>query len=55
MTESISAEPASAGQNTVTLTDNSSGQSWDLPILEGKDGPRVIDVMRLYGETGFFT
>jgi len=55
MTQSTSAAAISAGRNTVTLTDNSSGQSWELPILEGNEGPRVIDVRRLYGDTGFFT
>jgi citrate synthase len=55
MTELKSAEASAVGQNTVTLTDNSSGRSWELPILEGNEGPRVIDVRRLYGDTGFFT
>ena len=40
---------------TVTLTDNRTGKSWDQPILAGSMGPDVIDVRRLYAETGFFT
>ncbi len=27
----------------------------ELPILEGTEGPRVVDVRRLYAETGMFT
>jgi citrate synthase len=31
------------------------GKTVDLPILEGSDGPAVIDVTKLYNETGLFT
>jgi len=44
-----------SGKDTVTLTDNSSGRSWEMPILSGTTGPRVIDVRRLFADTGFFT
>jgi citrate synthase len=40
---------------TVTLVENSSGRRWDLPVLSGTIGPKVIDVRKLYGETGYFT
>ena len=40
---------------TFTLTDNSSGEQIELPVMEGTVGPRVIDVRRLYAETGCFT
>lgn len=43
------------GQNTVTLTDNGTGQQWEFPVLDGTVGPRVIDIRKLYGETGMFT
>ncbi|WP_085125534.1 citrate synthase [Tistlia consotensis] len=47
---------AADGKNaTATLTDNTTGKSWDFPILEGTVGPRVIDVRKLYAETGMFT
>src|SRR3972149_1442009 len=46
---------APARTDTVTLTDNSSGKSWEMPTLSGTIGPRVIDVRRLYADTGFFT
>ncbi len=55
MAQSTSAEKAVAAKNTVTLTDNSTGRSWEIPVLEGTAGPRVIDVRRLYADTGFFT
>ncbi|RMD64103.1 MAG: citrate (Si)-synthase [Alphaproteobacteria bacterium] len=42
-------------KKTVTLTDNTTGRTWELPILEGTLGPRAIDVRRLYADTGFFT
>ncbi|MEE8188209.1 MAG: citrate synthase [Kiloniellales bacterium] len=55
MAQSTTAEKAVAAKNTVTLTDNSTGRSWEMPVLEGTAGPRVIDVRRLYADTGFFT
>jgi citrate synthase len=42
-------------EETVTLIDNSSNKSIDLPILHGTVGPRVLDIRKLYGETGYFT
>src|SRR3546814_818329 len=44
-----------ANRDTVTLTDNSTGKSLELPVLSGSVGPRAIDVSRLYAETGCFT
>ncbi len=41
--------------DTFTLTDNRSGNSYELPILKGTLGPDVIDVRKLYGDTGCFT
>src|SRR5271168_3344846 len=40
---------------TVTLTDNESGKSVELPVLGGTIGPRVIDIRKLYAQTGHFT
>ncbi len=40
---------------TVTLTDDTTGKSWKLPVLSGSTGPDVIDIRKLYGETGMFT
>ena len=41
--------------NFFTLTDNSSGDSWKLPVLKGSVGPKVIDVRSLYADTNCFT
>ena len=43
------------GKSTVTVTDNGTGKSFDLPIMTGTMGPRVIDVRKLYTDHGFFT
>lgn len=40
---------------TVTLTFNADGSQVELPVLSGVHGPKVIDVQRLYRETGYFT
>jgi citrate synthase len=42
-------------QKTVTLTDNSTGKSVVLPVIDGTIGPSVIDIRKLYAETGMFT
>jgi citrate synthase len=39
----------------ITLIDNSSGKKLDLPLMGGAVGPKVIDIRKLYGETGHFT
>ncbi|MFC4255861.1 citrate synthase [Altererythrobacter xixiisoli] len=31
------------------------GKEFDLPVLNGTDGPDVIDIRKLYGQTGKFT
>lgn len=41
--------------DTVTLTDNRDGKSYEFPILSPTKGPDVIDIRKLYGETGMFT
>jgi citrate synthase len=42
-------------KETVTLTDNSTGKSYEFPLLPGTVGPKVIDIRSLYSETGLFT
>jgi len=44
-----------AQNGTMTLTDNSTGKTWDFPVLEGSVGPKVMDVRSLYAKTGMFT
>ena len=41
-------------QKTFTLRDNVSGKSYDLPILDGSEGPSVIDIRDFYQQTGMF-
>jgi citrate synthase len=48
------AKPKSTNR-TVTLTDNVAAKTWEFPVLTGTVGPDVIDVRRLYGDTGYFT
>ena len=45
----------SAGSNSVTLTDNRTGRTWDFPILDGAEGPSVLDVRKFYADTEMFT
>ncbi len=40
---------------TFTLTNDQTGESTKLPVLEGTEGAPVLDIRRLYGETGHFT
>jgi len=42
-------------KQTFTLTDNRSGQKYELPVVSGSMGPDVIDVRRLYADTNCFT
>ncbi|HRC26043.1 MAG TPA: citrate synthase [Alphaproteobacteria bacterium] len=47
--------PGATPEKTFTLTSNMTGESWTLPVIEGTAGPDVIDVRKLYDETGCFT
>src|SRR5690348_16115828 len=40
---------------SMTLTDDTTGKSVKLPVIDGSVGPKVIDVRKLYGQTGLFT
>lgn len=42
-------------QQTLTLTDNRTGRSIELPIQQGVAGPPVVDIRGVYGELGLFT
>ena len=46
---------ANKADYTLTLTDKKSGKDFELPVLMGSMGPNVIDVRKLYSETGMFT
>ena len=38
-----------------TLFNNETGQSFEIPIISGNDGPNVLDIRSIYKETGMFT
>jgi citrate synthase len=40
---------------TFTLTNDQTGESWKLPVMDGTMGPSVVDVRKFYKETGHFT
>jgi citrate synthase len=40
---------------TFTITNDETGESWKLPVLDGVEGPSVVDVRKFYGDTGHFT
>jgi citrate synthase len=42
-------------KDSITVTKNSTGESWEFPLLHGSEGPSVADVRNLYAETGLFT
>ena len=44
-----------SNSGTFTLTDNGTGESIDLPVMNGSLGPSVIDVRKLYAQTDHFT
>ena len=43
------------GANTRTSTISVDDRSWNFPIYEGTIGPEVIDISKLYAQTGMFT
>ena len=55
MDSKTSASGSAAKSETVTLTDNSTGTQVTLPLISGSVGPKVIDIRKLYAETGHFT
>ena len=38
-----------------TLFNNETGESIEIPIIKGSEGPNVLDIRNLYKETGLFT
>lgn len=42
-------------KDTVTLTNNRDGKTYEFPILDASVGPSVVDISTLYKETGMFT
>ena len=42
-------------KSTATLTDNETGKTYEMPIIHGTMGPRLVDVRKFYGDSGMFT
>jgi len=42
-------------KDTVTFTNNRTGESFEFPILDGTMGPSVVDISTFYQDTGMFT
>jgi citrate synthase len=40
---------------TITFTDNATGRTIELPVLEGNCGPAAVDITRLYRDFGYLT
>ena len=47
--------PDNSTAKSFTLTDNATGKSFELPVIQGTCGPDVIDVRKFYAVTGCFT
>ena len=48
-------QKSSAKGDSFTLVDNKTGKKFELPVIKGTTGPSVIDVRKLYADTGHFT
>jgi len=48
-------QDSSATNASVKFTDNTTGKEATFPLLTGTEGPPVIDIRRLYADTGYFT
>ncbi len=55
MASDMAEKAASNTAGSVTLIDNRTGERFEVPVIAGAMGPSVIDVRRLYAETGMFT
>ena len=38
-----------------TLFNNDTGESYEIPVIKGTDGPNVLDIRKLNQQTGLFT
>ena len=51
----MAAEKDNPPQKTFTMTNNETGESFELPVLEGTCGPPVVDIRKFYAQSGHFT
>jgi citrate synthase len=42
-------------KDTITITDNRDGKTYEFNILDASVGPSVVDISTFYKETGMFT
>ena len=42
-------------EDTITMTDNRTGESFTFPLKKGTEGPSAVDISALYGDMGIFT
>ncbi|RUM66564.1 MAG: citrate (Si)-synthase [Sulfurospirillum sp.] len=42
-------------KKSMTFTDNTTGKSYEYPVLDGTRGPSVVDIRTFYKDTGMFT
>lgn len=45
----------SDNQKTFTMINNDTGEKWDFPVLDGTEGPSVVDIRKFYAQTDHFT
>ncbi len=55
MSEVSSATKPAASGDVVVLKDQRTGRNFELPLIDGSVGPSVIDIRKLYADTGYFT
>ena len=55
MSDKATAKVSKVSPDTVTLIDNRTGKQVALPLKDGSTGPSVVDIRKLYDETGMFT
>ena len=55
MSSDSTAAAAMSPNESVSVTDNASGRTVTMPVLQGTVGPRVIDIRKLYAATDMFT
>ncbi len=53
--EKVSEAVGAGVRETITVTDNVTGKSLELPVFHATEGPRVADIRRLYRDMGILT
>lgn len=46
---------SSPRHDVFTIIDNKTGKKYEIPVMEGTEGPRVLDIRSLFHQTGLFT